>query len=39
MEIIAHLDLSSQFSIVQTDEPLIYLIEVKDELEKIELRN
>ncbi len=39
MEIIAHLDLSTQFSIIQTDEPLIYLIEVKDELEKIELRN
>ena len=39
MEIIAYLDLSEQFSIVQTNEPLIYTIKIIDEVEYIEARN
>jgi len=35
MEILAHLDLNEQFSIAQTDEPLIYSISMVEEIKTI----
>ena len=39
MEIIAHLDLHEQFSIMQTADPLIYSLSLRDENQDIDQLN